>query len=135
MEVEHLFKGLLEQPNGLARRIVSKAGSDPSRLLEKTESFIRQQPRVTGDSGQVGALPPRPRDSHLPKRASQPFTASHFAQSKRLLYPAMYSKTVLVSDSNKDLLRNAAAASGRQSPAGSERDSDPACSEVPSVQS
>ena len=75
MEVEHLFKGLLEQPNGLARRIVSKAGSDPSRLLDKTEAFIRQQPRVTGDSGQVG-LPPAPQDSHHPQHATQPFTVS-----------------------------------------------------------
>lgn len=53
VETEHLLKGLLEQPNGLARRIVSKAGSDPSRLLDTTESYIRQQPRVSGDSGQV----------------------------------------------------------------------------------
>jgi hypothetical protein len=50
-----MLQVLLEQPNGLARRIVSKAGSDPSRLLERTEAFIRQQPRVTGDSAQ--ALP------------------------------------------------------------------------------
>lgn len=57
VETEHLLKGLLEQPNGLARRIVSKAGSDPSRLLDKTEAFIRQQPRVTGESGQVRPHP------------------------------------------------------------------------------
>ena len=42
------MKGLLEQPNGLARRIISKGGSDASRLLDKTEAFIRKQPRVTG---------------------------------------------------------------------------------------
>jgi len=48
---------LLEQPNGLARRIVSKAGSDPSRLLDRTEAFIKQQPRVTGDSAQVDVPP------------------------------------------------------------------------------
>lgn len=53
VETEHLLKGLLEQPNGLARRIISKGGSDASRLLDKTEAFIRQQPRVTGESGQV----------------------------------------------------------------------------------
>lgn len=56
VETEHMFKILLEQPNGLARRIVSKAGSDPSRLLDKTEAFIQQQPRVTGDSAQVAFL-------------------------------------------------------------------------------
>lgn len=49
-----MFKVLLEEPNGLARRIVSKAGSNASRLLDKTEAFINQQPRVSGDSAQVG---------------------------------------------------------------------------------
>jgi len=53
VETEHLIKALLEQPNGLARRIVSKAGSDATRLLDLTDSHIRKQPRVTGDSGQV----------------------------------------------------------------------------------
>lgn len=56
VDTEHLFKALLEQPNGLARRILSKAGSNPTQLLEKTDQYIRQQPRVTGDSSQV----PRP---------------------------------------------------------------------------
>ena len=53
VDTEHLFKALLEQPNGLARRILSKAGSNPTQLLEKTDQYIRQQPRVTGDSSQV----------------------------------------------------------------------------------
>lgn len=53
VETEHLFKCLLEQPNGMARRIVSKAGSDPSRLLDKTDAWIKKQPRVSGDYGQV----------------------------------------------------------------------------------
>ena len=53
METEHLFKCLLEQPNGLARRILAKAGSAPTDLLDKTDTFIRRQPRVTGDSQQA----------------------------------------------------------------------------------
>jgi ATP-dependent Clp protease ATP-binding subunit ClpB len=57
VESEHLLKALLEQPNGLARRIISKAGSDPTRLLDKTDAFIRRQPRVSGDTAQqVGGL-------------------------------------------------------------------------------
>eukprot|EP00879_Flechtneria_rotunda_P008426 GHRR01008827.1.p1 GENE.GHRR01008827.1~~GHRR01008827.1.p1 ORF type:complete len:841 (+),score=295.71 GHRR01008827.1:296-2818(+) len=52
VETEHLLKALLEQPNGLARRIISKAGSDPTRLLDKTDAFIRRQPRVSGDTAQ-----------------------------------------------------------------------------------
>ena len=53
VETEHLMKALLEQPNGLARRIIAKAGSNPSMLLERTEEFIRQQPKVSGSSDQV----------------------------------------------------------------------------------
>lgn len=35
VETEHLFKALLEQPAGLARRILSKAGLNPTQLLDK----------------------------------------------------------------------------------------------------
>lgn len=47
------MKALLEQPNGLARRVVSKAGGNPTALLDATDAFIRRQPRVSGDSSQV----------------------------------------------------------------------------------
>ena len=60
VDTEHLFKALLEQPNGLARRILAKAGSNPTQLLEKTDQYIRQQPRVTGDSSQVCHLTHHP---------------------------------------------------------------------------
>lgn len=47
VETEHLMKALLEQKNGLARRIFSKAGVDNTRLLEATDQFIQRQPKVT----------------------------------------------------------------------------------------
>jgi ATP-dependent Clp protease ATP-binding subunit ClpB len=53
VETEHLFKALLEQPNGLARRIITKAGLNPTRVLEQTEAFVRKQPRVSGNYEQV----------------------------------------------------------------------------------
>jgi len=53
VETEHLLKSMLEQPNGLARRILSKAGVEPSRLLEQTDAYIKQQPRVSGDVGAI----------------------------------------------------------------------------------
>jgi ATP-dependent Clp protease ATP-binding subunit ClpB len=53
VETEHLLKALLEQPNGLARKIVSKAEGNPTALLDATEAFIRRQPRVSGDSSQI----------------------------------------------------------------------------------
>ncbi|KAK9904142.1 hypothetical protein WJX75_005374 [Coccomyxa subellipsoidea] len=53
VETEHLMKALLEQPNGLARRVLAKAGANPTDLLDKTDAYIRQQPRISGDSQQV----------------------------------------------------------------------------------
>ncbi|CAN8287816.1 unnamed protein product [Cochlearia groenlandica] len=54
VESEHLMKALLEQKDGLARRIFSKAGIDNSSLLQATDAFISKQPKVTGDTnGQI----------------------------------------------------------------------------------
>ncbi|GLI64128.1 hypothetical protein VaNZ11_007308 [Volvox africanus] len=53
VETEHLMKAMLEQPNGLARRIFAKAGSEPTHLLERTDDYIKRQPRVTGDVSQA----------------------------------------------------------------------------------
>ncbi|XP_008230845.1 PREDICTED: chaperone protein ClpB3, chloroplastic isoform X1 [Prunus mume] len=50
VETEHLMKALLEQKNGLARRIFSKAGIDNTRLLEATDKYIQRQPKVLGES-------------------------------------------------------------------------------------
>lgn len=46
VETEHLMKTLLEQKNGLARRIFSKIGVDNTRLLDATDKFIQRQPKV-----------------------------------------------------------------------------------------
>ncbi|XP_024014086.1 chaperone protein ClpB4, mitochondrial isoform X2 [Eutrema salsugineum] len=54
VESEHLMKALLEQKDGLARRIFAKAGIDNSSVLQATDAFISTQPKVTGDtSGQI----------------------------------------------------------------------------------
>jgi len=53
VETEHLFKALLEQPNGLARRILSKAGLNPTTILDKLEAFIKRQPKVSGSYEQI----------------------------------------------------------------------------------
>uniref|UniRef100_A9TAU3 Uncharacterized protein n=1 Tax=Physcomitrium patens TaxID=3218 RepID=A9TAU3_PHYPA len=50
VETEHLMKALLEQRNGLARRIFAKAGVDNTSLLQATERFIQRQPKVLGDT-------------------------------------------------------------------------------------
>ena len=46
VETEHLMKALLEQRNGLARRIFAKAGADNTSLLQATDRFIQRQPKV-----------------------------------------------------------------------------------------
>ncbi|KAI5074347.1 hypothetical protein GOP47_0010308 [Adiantum capillus-veneris] len=52
VETEHLMKALLEQRNGLARRIFAKAGVDNTSLLQATEKFVQRQPKVIGgDTG------------------------------------------------------------------------------------
>ncbi|KAG6479764.1 chaperone protein ClpB3, chloroplastic-like [Zingiber officinale] len=50
VETEHLMKSLLEQKNGLARRIFSKSGVDNTKLLEATDRFIQRQPKVLDES-------------------------------------------------------------------------------------
>jgi ATP-dependent Clp protease ATP-binding subunit ClpB len=51
LEVEHLAIALLEQ-NGLANRILSRAGVDSARLTQQLEAFTQRQPKV-GKSDQL----------------------------------------------------------------------------------
>ena len=46
VESEHLMKALLEQKDGLARRIFSKAGIDNTSVLQATDDFISRQQKV-----------------------------------------------------------------------------------------
>ncbi|XP_058223517.1 chaperone protein ClpB4, mitochondrial-like [Rhododendron vialii] len=50
VESEHLMKALLEQKDGLARRIFTKAGLDNTSVLQATDDFISQRPKVVGDT-------------------------------------------------------------------------------------
>lgn len=44
LEVEHLILSLLEEQNGLAGRILSRADVDPVRLAQQLEAFTQRQP-------------------------------------------------------------------------------------------
>ncbi|WP_026733054.1 ATP-dependent chaperone ClpB [Fischerella sp. PCC 9605] len=46
LEVEHLILALLQQENGLAARILNRAGVDANRLQQQLEDFTRRQPKV-----------------------------------------------------------------------------------------
>ncbi|XP_061365243.1 chaperone protein ClpB4, mitochondrial isoform X2 [Gastrolobium bilobum] len=51
VESEHLMKALLEQKDGLARRIFTKAGLDNTSVLQAIDDFIAQQPKVCDTTG------------------------------------------------------------------------------------
>jgi ATP-dependent Clp protease ATP-binding subunit ClpB len=46
LEVEHLIITLLEQKDGLATKVFTKAGVDTTRLWQQIEDFVRRQPKV-----------------------------------------------------------------------------------------
>ncbi|HEY9909620.1 MAG TPA: Clp protease N-terminal domain-containing protein, partial [Thermosynechococcaceae cyanobacterium] len=46
LEVEHLVTAILELPDGLAGKILGKAGVDVSRFTQQVEEFIKRQTRV-----------------------------------------------------------------------------------------
>lgn len=46
LEVEHLMISLLEQEDGLAGKILTKAGIDAARLWQQVDEFTRRQPKV-----------------------------------------------------------------------------------------
>ncbi|GKV03176.1 hypothetical protein SLEP1_g15528 [Rubroshorea leprosula] len=54
VESEHLMKALLEQKDGLARRIFTKAGLDNTTVLQATDDFISKQSNITGDTSGPG---------------------------------------------------------------------------------
>ncbi|HZJ12537.1 MAG TPA: ATP-dependent chaperone ClpB [Methyloceanibacter sp.] len=45
---EHLLKALLDDPEGLASGLISRAGGNPNQALEKTEIALAKQPKVSG---------------------------------------------------------------------------------------
>jgi ATP-dependent Clp protease ATP-binding subunit ClpB len=52
LEVEHLMVSVLEQENGLAAKIFTKAGVDSQKLWQQVQDFASRQPRV-GSSEQL----------------------------------------------------------------------------------
>ena len=52
LESEHLMKALLDQ-EGLATSILNKAGVNVQRFRERTEDFIKRQPKVSGSGTSV----------------------------------------------------------------------------------
>jgi ATP-dependent Clp protease ATP-binding subunit ClpB len=53
---EHLLLALLDQPEGIAPRLLSQAGADPGRLRKELEAELSHRPRVTGPGVQPGQI-------------------------------------------------------------------------------
>ncbi|MBF9030668.1 ATP-dependent chaperone ClpB [Rhodobacterales bacterium HKCCE3408] len=50
---EHLLMALIEDEQGLAANLISRAGGDPKRVAEETTLALSRLPKVTGDAGQI----------------------------------------------------------------------------------
>ncbi|MAY85393.1 MAG: ATP-dependent chaperone ClpB [Pseudooceanicola sp.] len=50
---EHLLKALMDDDQGLASNLISRAGGQPARVVEVLTLNLGKQPKVGGDAGQV----------------------------------------------------------------------------------
>ena len=50
---EHLLKALLDDDQGLAANLITRAGGSPERVREAVEASLEKMPKVTGDAGQT----------------------------------------------------------------------------------
>ncbi|MBN8187818.1 ATP-dependent chaperone ClpB [Salipiger thiooxidans] len=50
---EHLLKALMDDEQGLASNLITRAGGQPARVVEVLEQKLSKIPRVSGDAGQV----------------------------------------------------------------------------------
>ncbi|GAA3166608.1 hypothetical protein GCM10020001_109960 [Nonomuraea salmonea] len=53
---EHLLLALLDQPEGLAPRLLEQAGADPRRLRTDVEDELSRRPRVSGPGAAPGQV-------------------------------------------------------------------------------
>jgi ATP-dependent Clp protease ATP-binding subunit ClpB len=49
---EHLLKALMDDDQGLASNLISRAGGAPNRVVEAVDAAVAKVPRVSGDTGQ-----------------------------------------------------------------------------------
>ncbi|MDX6249791.1 MAG: ATP-dependent Clp protease ATP-binding subunit ClpB, partial [Kribbellaceae bacterium] len=53
---EHLLLALLDQPDGLAPRLLAQSGADPDELRTRLEEELSRRPRVSGPGAQPGQV-------------------------------------------------------------------------------
>jgi len=50
---EHLLKALMDDDQGLAANLITRAGGDPARVLTHVDQLLAKLPKVSGDAAQV----------------------------------------------------------------------------------
>ncbi|QBY02448.1 ATP-dependent chaperone ClpB [Rhodophyticola sp. CCM32] len=50
---EHLLKALMDDEQGLAYNLITRAGGDPARVVDALDVAMGKLPKVTGDAGQL----------------------------------------------------------------------------------
>ncbi len=50
---EHLLKALMDDEEGLAANLITRAGGNPKAVLDTVDSALAKMPKVTGDAAQV----------------------------------------------------------------------------------
>ncbi|MCR8549145.1 ATP-dependent chaperone ClpB [Salipiger sp. P9] len=50
---EHILKALMDDDQGLASNLITRAGGQPNRVVEALEQKLAKFPKVSGDAGQV----------------------------------------------------------------------------------
>ncbi|MBE1285333.1 MAG: ATP-dependent chaperone ClpB [Rhodobacteraceae bacterium] len=50
---EHILKALMDDDQGLASNLITRAGGNPSRVVEALDNALSKQPKVSGDSSQI----------------------------------------------------------------------------------
>ncbi|APX13439.1 ATP-dependent chaperone ClpB [Tateyamaria omphalii] len=50
---EHVLKALMDDEQGLAANLITRAGGDPGRVLTHVDQTLAKMPQVTGDAAQV----------------------------------------------------------------------------------
>ncbi|HVQ11120.1 MAG TPA: Clp protease N-terminal domain-containing protein, partial [Methyloceanibacter sp.] len=106
---EHLLKVLLDDPEGLAAGLITKAGGRPKEALERTEAALAKLPKVSGGGAQVHMAPALARvldqaeqlatkagDSFVTvERVLQALSLAKEAESSRILADAGVTATTL----------------------------------------
>ncbi|MDK3074274.1 ATP-dependent chaperone ClpB [Sedimentitalea sp. JM2-8] len=50
---EHILKALMDDDQGLASNLITRAGGDPARVIEAVNIAVSKIPQVSGDAGQI----------------------------------------------------------------------------------